>query len=205
MVVRLVLVTLVMLIMIVKNRKNLVIDVRLLFFIVGNDEELSVGSNEKLAVEIKKKNQLLRDMQGCYRVSLSTLLFFECLNQERPIISDVIFFLDNIKSMMKELTDKYKNTALWPSYSDLILIEHQKKIADENVPKDASVMWSISRKRVPQSAMLYLVLYEIKLTKEYVIGECISELEYEDMTQLLRAIYSLKRVYKTWGYLFGSK
>ena len=205
MVVRLVLVTLVMLIMIVKNRKNLVIDVRLLFFIVGNDEELSVGSNEKLAVEIKKKNQLLRDMQGCYRVSLSTLLFFECLNQERPIISDVIFFLDNIKSMMKELTDKYKNTALWPSYGDLILIEHQKKIADENVPKDASVMWSISRKRVPQSAMLYLVLYEIKLTKEYVIGECISELEYEAMTQLLRAIYSLKRVYTTWGYLFGSK
>ena len=205
MVVRLVLVTLVMLIMIVKNRKNLVIDVWLLFFIVGNDEELSVGSNEKLAVEIKKKNQLLRDMQGCYRVSLSTLLFFECLNQERPIISDVIFFLDNIKSMMKELTDKYKNTALWPSYGDLILIEHQKKIADENVPKDASVMWSISRKRVPQSAMLYLVLYEIKLTKEYVIGECISELEYEAMTQLLRAIYSLKRVYKTWGYLCGSK
>ena len=205
MVVRLVLVTLVMLIMIVKNRKNLVIDVRLLFFIVGNDEELSVGSNEKLAVEIKKKNKLLRDMQGCYRVSLSTLLFFECLNQERPIISDVIFFLDNIKSMMKELTDKYKNTALWPSYGDLILIEHQKKIADENVPKDASVMWSISRKRVPQSAMLYLVLYEIKLTKEYVIGECISELKYEAMTQLLRAIYSLKRVYTTWGYLFGSK
>ena len=191
--------------MIVKNRKNLVIDVRLLFFIVGNDEELSVGSNEKLAVEIKKINKLLRDMQGCYRVSLSTLLFFECLNQECHIISDVVFFLDNIKNIMKEFTDKYKNTALWPSYSDLILIEHQKKIADENVPKDASVMWSISRKRVPQSAMLYLVLYEIKLTKEYVIGECISELEYEDMTQLLRAIYSLKRVYKTWGYLCGSK
>ena len=165
---------------------------------------MPIGSNEKLAVEMKR-NQLLRDMQGCYRVSLKTMLFFECLNQERPIISDVLFFLVNIRDLMKEYTDKYKNTTLSPWYGDLILIEHQKKIADENVPKDASVMWSISRERVPQSAMLYLALYEIKLTKEYVIGECISELEPEAVTQLLRAIYSLKRVYNTWGNLFGSK
>ena len=153
--------------------------------------------------------QLYREMQECHGISINIIDYFQGFNQDRRIISDILFFLRDVEGLMKRYTDKYTNMVSWPCYGsqkkmhgDLIFLEHQIKIVDENVGKDASVMWCISNRCVPQSTVLYLAVHEINITKEYVLGEYISELEFEKLTQLLRAIYSVKCVYKTWKNIF---
>ena len=184
--------------------------------IIGSDGGLSIRSDEELrseenlAMKINKsKIQLYRYMQLCYGSSVNTLKYLKTEN-----FGEVVTFVCSIEKLMVEDLEKYSVMLCSPSFSkymykmkfkemlyDLCRLENECERVQLNVVKDASVMWCISSNRIPQSALLYYALHRLQFTKANLLGEYLAKFESGLLTKLLRTLYSVKLVCKTWKHM----
>ena len=168
-----------------------------------------VGHIEGLPVKfIESKLELYSRIGDCYTTSNETVNHFEDFKAVKKS-------LQWIKESMGECIKKYGLILCSSSYTkEMYMEKYGDLIRSEidmyrlytthginNIRKDASIMWTLSPKRIAQSPLLYFTFNELPLSREFLLGDYVSKFESEPLTKFLRMLRSLSLVCKTWSHM----
>ena len=156
----------------------------------------------------KSKLEVYARMRDCYARSIETINYFGSFKAVKNSVQC-------IRDTMGECIEKYGLILCSSSYTKEM---YKEKFGDlirseidmyrlytthgiNNIRKEASIMWTLSRRRIAQSQLLYYTFYTLPLSREFLLGDYVSKFESEPLTKFLGMLRSISLVCKTWNQM----